>query len=355
MTEKVEVSGKVLTIIIPMYQSESFIKKCLDSMVLGRTDLEKLEVLVVNDGSKDCSAALVQEYVYRYPDTVRLINKENGGHGSAVNRGISQCRGRFFKVVDADDWVCTQGLAKILQTLEHQAGRADVVLAAYRMHDIRDGNMEMVSCGRDAAGTWTGLCGVLQDWGRYRRLLTLHGLIYQTDFYRTQDLQLPEHVYYDDAYFDVVPAAHARRIYVSDTVLYEYRIGDENQSISRRNRETRLGELENVLFQICETLEEGQTLSEAGKCYWYRRTASFVADYYATALIRAENRRRGRMAARAFSNRLKQENRKLWRMSRLKFFVLFFMHVIRLKEEYLEALFRIRERAGFRYGGKKRG
>ena len=354
MQEGTDTSGKILSIIIPMYQSEDFIKKCLDSMILGKSDMGRMEILVVNDGSKDGSAALAEWYVRRFPDTVRLLNKENGGHGSAINLGVTQCRGRFMKVVDADDWVYTRGLKMILDILQNtEAFYADVVLAGYQIHDIRDGSTQTVSCGQQNVHEQTGFRGsvdmdaqigmgsVLHNWSRYRRLFTLHGLIYRTDFYRAQGCLLPEHVYYDDAYFDVVYAARATRIYTADIIFYQYRIGDENQSMSQKNREHRLSQLESVLFQIFETEMDRRT--ETGMSYWYRRTASFVTDYYATAFLRVENRRNGRMTARAFSRKLKLTSSRLYCMCRIKYFVLYGMHVLHMKDRQLEAYFKIRE------------
>ena len=345
MQEETDTSGKILSIIIPMYQSEDFIKKCLDSMILGKSDMGRMEILVVNDGSKDGSAALAEWYVRRFPDTVRLLNKENGGHGSAINLGVTQCRGRFMKVVDADDWVYTRGLKMILDILQNtEAFYADVVLAGYQIHDIRDGSTETVACGMEGTDGTTGMAGVMNEWGRYHRLFTLHGLIYRTDFYRTQGRLLPEHVYYDDAYFDVVYAARAARIYTADTILYEYRIGDENQSISCKNRERRLGQLEKVLLEICQTVPDGGGMSKAGRCYWYRRTASFLTGYYATAFLKVQNRRKGRVAARAFSYKIKSIDQNLYRMCRRNYLILYGMHVMHIKDVHLDACLKIRER-----------
>lgn len=337
---------KILSIIVPMYESEQFIETCLDSCLdpeaLCQTDMDRMEILVVNDGSKDGAVALVEAYVRRFPDTVRLLNKKNGGHGSAVNFAVPQCRGRFFKVVDADDRVNARGLNKILNILEDtEAFHADIVLAGYRMHDIRDGRIQTVSCGHK--DTWMGMGGVLHGWGRYRRLFTLHGLIYRTDFYCMQGRLLPEHVYYDDAYFDVVFAACASGIYITGVILYEYRVGDASQSMSRRNRERRLGQLETVLWEICKTQKDGSRFTKAGTCYWYRRMSSFVADYYVTALLRAQNRRKGRSAAFLFSAKLRSENRKLYQMCRGRYWILCVMHMFHIRDTHLEAFFRIRE------------
>lgn len=89
---------KVLTVIVPVYNMEKYIRQCLESLVIGG-------VLVVLDGSKDGSAEIAYEFVEQYPDTFRIIYKANGGHGSAINTGLMMASGEYVKILDSDDWV----------------------------------------------------------------------------------------------------------------------------------------------------------------------------------------------------------------------------------------------------------
>lgn len=125
--------NKILTVVIPTYNIEKYIRTCLDSFVIPEI-LDKLEVLVVNDGSKDRSAAIAREYETRYLGTFRVIDKENGGHGSTINRGLSEAAGTYFKVVDGDDWVERTAFLKLMDCLETCG--SDVVLSNYYwVHD----------------------------------------------------------------------------------------------------------------------------------------------------------------------------------------------------------------------------
>lgn len=349
-------SEKILTIIIPMYQSEHTIQKCLDSMILEKVQMQKLEILVVNDGSIDNGPVIVQKYADRWPGTIKLLEKENGGHGSAVNLGVKVCRGRFFKVVDADDWVRTDGLRQILNLLQQpDAVCAEVVLAGYHVYDIRTSKIEAVTANGKISmrelekGLFLAdqiilaqFDEILHHWNWYRRLFTLHGIIYRTDFYRAAGRRLPEHVYYDDAYFAVVFACRASRIGLTEHVLYVYRVGDDGQSVSEENREKRIRELETVIFQICKTAEDERT--KAGTRYWYRKTASVLADYYVTAFLRCKNRSKGRAAARRCSRKMEAVNRKLYQMCRKKYWLLFGMSLLHIKAKWLENFFQMRER-----------
>ena len=127
---------KQLTIAVPAYNSEMFLHICLDSMA-GADD--RLEVIVINDGSKDKTLEVANSYAEKYPDQIRVIDKENGGHGSGINAALEVATGRFYKVVDSDDWVETRNLKAILDALERSD--ADAVVTGYRSVNIGSGNM----------------------------------------------------------------------------------------------------------------------------------------------------------------------------------------------------------------------
>ena len=120
---------KSLTILIPVYNTEKYIKRCLDSLLVPEV-LDDIEIIVVSDGSKDHSAEIVREYVERYPDTIILIDKENGGHGSTINAGIAAATGKYFRVLDSDDWFNTLEFAEFTARLRNED--ADLVVCDYR-------------------------------------------------------------------------------------------------------------------------------------------------------------------------------------------------------------------------------
>ena len=110
---------KLLTFAIPCYNSEAYMSKCIESLLVGGEDVE---IIIVDDGSKDRTAEIADEYAAKYPTIVKAVHKPNGGHGSAVNAGIENATGLFFKVVDSDDWVKEIAYRKILSTLAELAG-----------------------------------------------------------------------------------------------------------------------------------------------------------------------------------------------------------------------------------------
>lgn len=108
---------KVLTVIVPVYNMEKYIRQCLESLVIGEV-LDRIEVLVVLDGSKDGSAEIAYEFVGQYPDTFRIIYKANGGHGSAINTGLMMASGEYVKILDSDDWVERDAFCRLVDCLE---------------------------------------------------------------------------------------------------------------------------------------------------------------------------------------------------------------------------------------------
>ena len=131
--------SKTLTIAVPMYRVETYIDECLASLAIPEAE-EDLEVLIVNDGSTDSSRARAARYEARWPGVFRIVDKENGGHGSAVNRGVREASGRYFKVVDGDDYVDRDGLLRLITFLK-KCG-ADMVLTNYSWVDDRTGRQK---------------------------------------------------------------------------------------------------------------------------------------------------------------------------------------------------------------------
>ena len=105
---------KLLSIAIPSYNSENYMRNCIESLLPGG---EEVEIIIVNDGSKDGTAAIADEYAEKYPTIVKAIHQENGGHGEAVNAGLRAATGLYYKVVDSDDWVNEEAYLKILKKL----------------------------------------------------------------------------------------------------------------------------------------------------------------------------------------------------------------------------------------------
>ncbi|MCR5320292.1 MAG: glycosyltransferase family 2 protein, partial [Lachnospiraceae bacterium] len=188
---------KLLTFAVPCYNSAAYMKKCIDSLLYGGEDVE---IIIVNDGSSDDTAKIGEEYVKRYPTICRLINKENGGHGSAVNKGIEEATGLFFKVVDSDDWVKESAYKEILDVLKQYAGGSkvlDMLISNFVYDKVGEDKHKVIrykqALPENQLFTWNDVKHVRK--GQY---ILMHSVIFRTKLLRECGVKLPEHTFYVD-------------------------------------------------------------------------------------------------------------------------------------------------------------
>ena len=224
---------KLLTIAIPSYNSENYLSKCIESLLPGGEDVE---ILVVNDGSKDNTSAIGHEYEAKYPGIVKVIDKENGGHGSAVNAGVEHATGLFFKVVDSDDWVKKSAYLEILDKLKDFAG-SDVILDMLISNFVyeKEGAAKKKvmryahALPKDTVFTWNDVGHFFK--GQY---ILMHSVIYRTKLLRECGMKLPDHTFYVDNIFVYEPMPYVKNMYYMDVNFYRYYIGREDQSVNEK-------------------------------------------------------------------------------------------------------------------------
>ena len=224
---------KLLTFAIPCYNSESYMRHCIESILPGGEDVE---ILIVDDGStKDNTAAIADEYQEKYPTIVRAIHQENGGHGEAVNAGIRNATGLYFKVVDSDDWVDADAYKKILDKLRELAGSdttLDMLLANY-VYEKEGAKhkkvMRQTGFPVDQIFTWSDV----QHFHKGHYIL-MHSVIYRTKLLRECGLELPKHTFYVDNIYVYKPLPHVRTMYYMDVDFYRYFIGRDDQSVNEQ-------------------------------------------------------------------------------------------------------------------------
>lgn len=280
---------KILTIIIPTYNAEKFLDKGLATFIMPNEHrMEQLEVLVVNDGTPDGSVAVAQKYVDQYPNTFSIINKENGGHGSAINVGVANATGKYFKVIDADDWVDTAVLQELIHILE--AEDFEAMLSSYITYDISKDEYETRAITVSNTSRCYNLGELMDMWDAVYHGFCFHGVLYNTEFYKKQNYQLEEKVFYEDQEYATVPLARASKIRLYDKSLYIYRIGDVNQSVSVQSQLSRLEHFEKVLWKMLEFEKQTDMLPAGGKAYWARKVSAFIASLYHVCLVKNPNK-----------------------------------------------------------------
>ena len=208
-------------------------EKCIQTLLVGGDDVE---IIIVDDGSKDATPEIADKYQKRFPNIVRAIHKENGGHGSAVNAGIANATGMFFKVVDSDDWVDESVFLQVLDRLRELALGDDIIdlFIANFVYD-KDGAkhkkvMKYTSMFPvEKVFGWSDVKLITK--GHY---LLMHSVIYRTQVLRKCELQLPEHTFYVDNIYVYHPLPYVKKMYYMDVDLYHYYIGRDDQSVNER-------------------------------------------------------------------------------------------------------------------------
>ncbi len=223
---------KTISFAVPCYNSAAYMDHCIETLLACGDDIE---ILIVNDGStKDNTAEKADEWQERYPDIIRAIHKENGGHGSAVNTGLENAKGRYFKVVDSDDWLDEEAMTEVMRYLRRQMelrDPTDMVVANYVYEKVHEGTRAVMR--------YKNVFPVEQEFGweevghfNPSQYLLMHSVIYRTELLQDMELKLPEHCFYVDNIFVYEPLPNVETMYYIDVDMYRYYIGREDQSVN---------------------------------------------------------------------------------------------------------------------------
>lgn len=218
---------KLLTIVVPVYKVEAYINKCLDSLLLSPEKMQQLEVIIVNDGTPDNSAELSREYVKRYPETFRQIDKENGGHGSAWNVGLKEATGKYMRFLDSDDWFTN--LDRLIVDLGNND--VDVVFNPYIKEFLDDAKEEVVDIP-DSSGI-SNINPTLwgkSHWGNEG--VNFWAATYKTEILRPLFPLFAEKTMYDDYILTWAPLVIGRSYMSLDYPIYHYLLGRPGQSMT---------------------------------------------------------------------------------------------------------------------------
>ena len=281
---------KVLSVVIPAYNAEKYIGTALDSFCIDEF-MDDFEVIVVNDGSTDKTGAVAQEFCVRFPGTFRLINKPNGGHGSGINCGIKLARGRYFKVVDADDWVDKKAFGNLVRYLRE--AEADIVWSGfYWVYDRGDDRADRMKKKAEMEIPFMGV--------EYQRVyafdevaekiyIKMHNMTIRTAILREHGVHIDEHCYYVDSEFILYPIPYVKTIAFLRDFVYMYRIGVSGQSMSRekmKQNEESVNRVLRSLFRMYRKLGGSIPVSQEALCYIENLIARIVAGKYRIMLCR---------------------------------------------------------------------
>lgn len=223
-----EKAGKLLSVIVPVYRVEAYIRTCLDSLVTDPERMERLEVLAVNDGTPDRSADIAREYAQRYPDTFTVIDQENAGHGGAWNTGLARARGKYVRFLDSDDLL--ENLPRLVDLLA--ATDADLVLTDRTVFTDGSGRERKEKIRHLPAGTLFSLDETA--WpvrGNGYSYAHFHTCTYKRTLFDGEQPLFQPHTPYDDLILMTAPVILGTTSLYGGFPLYRYRIGRTGQTM----------------------------------------------------------------------------------------------------------------------------
>jgi len=227
---------KLITFTVPCYNSAAYMNKCLDSLLACGSEAE-IEIIIVDDGSKDETGTIADEYAARMPQTVKVIHQPNGGHGEGVNQGICRAEGLYFKVVDSDDWLDVEGGRELIKRMREQAALelpVDLFICNYVYEYAYDNTKRAMRYNNIFPD------GEVIGWQDTRpfgltKYLGMHTLYYRTAVLRESGVKLPKHTFYVDNLIAYVPMPYVKTLCYLNLDLYRYFIGRSDQSVSEKN------------------------------------------------------------------------------------------------------------------------
>ena len=307
---------KLLSIAIPCYNSQEYMIKCIESLLKGGEDVE---IIVVDDGSKDETAKIADEYERRYPSIVKAVHKVNGGHGSAVNVGIANANGLFFKVVDSDDWVKEDAYNRILDKLR------DLVKSG-QMIDMFISNFVYEKEGEKRGKVMRYKHALPEDkifeWKEVKHFhkgqyILMHSVIYRTGLLKECNLELPEHTFYVDNIFVFKPLPYVKRMYYMDVNFYRYYIGREDQSV---NEKIMIGRIDQQIkvnkIMMDYMLEQRNLINSNRKCKNYMMNYLDIITTVSSILLIRANTEESLTKKRELWNYLKEKDKFIFRKLR---------------------------------------
>ena len=300
--------SKLLTITVPAYNVEDYLKRCLESIAKCKSKLSKIEVLIVNDGSKDHTRDVAEKFVHMYPDTFALIEKENGGHGSAINSGIVAATGMFFMVLDGDDWLDDKSLDELVTKIE-QVKNEKIDLISYHYNQVN-----MVT-GISVPMMQRNIC--YDKVYQFDELpvndiyFALASTCYRTAILQEMNLRLQENTYYVDVEYILLPIPFVQTVLFLNIYLYKYFVGNSQQSIYIPTMVKRFEHHNRVIHRVIDSLFSTE-LEDTHKQYVLQIVDKLLYTHYAIMLVYNDDKEEGISCAREFDNYLESQSKLLY-------------------------------------------
>ena len=224
---------KLLSVAIPCYNSQEYMSHAIETLLTGGEDME---IIIVNDGSKDNTKEIADEYAKKYPSIIKAIHQENGGHGEAVNTGLKHATGLYYKVVDSDDWVNEEALQEILQVLKKMVKDTVELDALFSNYVYENATLNKQKVMDYKTAFPKNYLFTFKDTAYFKQsqFILMHSVIYRTQLLKDCGLRLPKHTFYVDNIYVYQPLPSVKTMYYMDVDFYRYFIGRDDQSVNEK-------------------------------------------------------------------------------------------------------------------------
>ncbi len=308
---------KLITFAVPCYNSASYMDRCVRTLLTAGEDTE---IILVDDGSKDETPALVDRYEAEHPGRIRAVHQPNGGHGEGVNHGLREAQGMYYKVVDSDDWLDEAALQRVLNRLRElvaQGTVVDMMVFNYVYEHVEDQTSHSVHYKNvfpeNRVFGW-------QDVGRFResQYLLMHSVLYRTQLLREAGIELPKHTFYVDNIFVYHPLPAVKTMYYMNEDLYRYFIGRQDQSVNESVMIKRVDQQIRVtkIMTDCCDLKEISAIYPRLARYMFRYLAMMYT--ISSILLVIENTPQALEKRQRMWLELKEKNLSLYRKTRYR-------------------------------------
>lgn len=306
---------KLISFAVPCYNSQDYMRKCVDSLLTGG---DEVEIIIVNDGSRDDTINIANGYAEKYPDIVKVIDKKNGGHGSGVNAGMANSTGLYYKVVDSDDWLDDNALASLLSKIREHKEKGtlpDLYVTNFIYDKVSEGTQYVSAYGDKMPE------GQIIGWDKVKKfnlshMMLMHALLYKREKLLQSGTVLPEHTFYVDNLFAYKPLPFMQTVCYLNLDLYHYFIGREDQSVNRKNFVKRYEQQIRVMKCMTDayTLDEIKKMPKGLKRYmWHSLEVIMMNTIFFTC---AEDSPERRKALKEMWQHIKSKDKKLYRKLR---------------------------------------
>ena len=320
--------NRVLTIAVPIFNMEWCLEKILSTYCDSRLS-GKLEVICLNNASEDRSKEIIEKFLEKYPDVFRLIDRNTRGYGSSINTAIASANGKYFRIVDADDWVNTENLNLLIDALESCS--CDVVLTDYQIVNMQDGSMMPVRAGE--SGIEYGK--VYESfWGPAKTLPSIHGTTYKTSLLRKSGFAMQDGIFFVDEEYVILPYLEAKSLIYYPLDIYRYQVANPQQSTSPKNRAKYYSHREKILKRLIQEYQKTHAAdySQDRLNYCFERIRRGIGDHFTTLLIYIENKKEGRKLAGKWKEYIQNEAPEFWPFVRRKTEILMLLNRLHISQ-----------------------